>query len=201
MWYLNAYGIQSHTFIYVLHVFRFSRLSSSKLLLVHRIETPQGDQDGICSLAAGVKAQNPLSNAGGGRKRKRALVRRPIGEGGIHESMGHSAQPLSIVLSRVSVLVPLAFERACCWLFPLTYDTEEVSGWTSDAFSVLSRTGFATTMVCTQMPEYRQVRTGMKCAVVVLSRSSAFNELTGVTEAYLPELGLFVGRFPALDKR
>lgn len=54
---------------------------------------------------------------------------------------------------------------------------------------------------CLQMPEYRQVRTGMRCAVVVLSRSSAFSELTGVTEAYLPELDLFVGRFPALDKR
>lgn len=52
-----------------------------------------------------------------------------------------------------------------------------------------------------QVPEYRQVRRGMQCAVVVLSRSSGFYELTGVTEAYLPELDLFVGRFPLLDKR
>ncbi|CAM9991108.1 unnamed protein product [Ectocarpus fasciculatus] len=52
-----------------------------------------------------------------------------------------------------------------------------------------------------QVPEYRQIRKGMRCAVVVLSRSSGFYELTGVTEAYLPELDLFVGRFPLLDKR
>lgn len=52
-----------------------------------------------------------------------------------------------------------------------------------------------------QVPEYRQVRRGMRCAVVVLSRSAGFYELTGVTEAYLPELDLFVGRFPLLDKR
>ncbi|CAM9383740.1 unnamed protein product [Pylaiella littoralis] len=52
-----------------------------------------------------------------------------------------------------------------------------------------------------QVPEYRQVRRGMRVAVVVLSRSSSFYELTGVTEAYLPELDLFVGRFPLLDKR
>lgn len=52
-----------------------------------------------------------------------------------------------------------------------------------------------------QVPEYRRIRKGMRCAVVVLSRSSGFYELTGVTEAYLPELDLFVGRFPLLDKR
>ncbi|CBN75105.1 conserved unknown protein [Ectocarpus siliculosus] len=52
-----------------------------------------------------------------------------------------------------------------------------------------------------QVPEYRRIRKGMHCAVVVLSRSSGFYELTGVTEAYLPELDLFVGRFPLLDKR
>ncbi|CAB1116356.1 unnamed protein product [Ectocarpus sp. CCAP 1310/34] len=52
-----------------------------------------------------------------------------------------------------------------------------------------------------QVPEYRRIRKGMSCAVVVLSRSSGFYELTGVTEAYLPELDLFVGRFPLLDKR
>ncbi|CAM9453895.1 unnamed protein product [Scytosiphon promiscuus] len=52
-----------------------------------------------------------------------------------------------------------------------------------------------------QVPEYRRVRKGMLCAVVVLSRSTGFHELTGVTEAYLPELDLFVGRFPLLDKR
>eukprot|EP00903_Cladosiphon_okamuranus_P007010 g6820.t1 len=51
------------------------------------------------------------------------------------------------------------------------------------------------------VPEYRHVRRGMQCAVVVLSRSAGFYELTGVTEAYLPELDLFVGRFPLLDKR
>lgn len=52
-----------------------------------------------------------------------------------------------------------------------------------------------------QVPEYRKVQRGMRVAVVVLSRSSGFYELTGVTEAYLPELDLFVGRFPLLDKR
>lgn len=41
----------------------------------------------------------------------------------------------------------------------------------------------------------------MRCEVVVLSRSAGFSELTGITEAFLPELGLFVGRFPLLDKR
>lgn len=55
--------------------------------------------------------------------------------------------------------------------------------------------------VMQQVPEYRRVRKGMLCAVVVLSRSTGFHELTGVTEAYLPELDLFVGRFPLLDKR
>lgn len=52
-----------------------------------------------------------------------------------------------------------------------------------------------------QVPEYRKVHRGMRVAVVVLSRSSGFYELTGITEAYLPELDLFVGRFPLLDKR
>lgn len=52
-----------------------------------------------------------------------------------------------------------------------------------------------------QVPEYRDIRRGMRCEVVVLSRSSGFAELTGVTEAYVPELDIFVGRFPLLDKR
>lgn len=70
--------------------------------------------------------------------------------------------------------------------------------WCSCFFANVSS---ATAVVCLQVPEYRQIRRGMQCAVVVLSRSSGFYELTGVTEAYLPELDLFVGRFPLLDKR
>lgn len=52
-----------------------------------------------------------------------------------------------------------------------------------------------------QVAEYRDVRKGMRCEVVVLTRSAGFSELTGITEAYLPELEMFVGRFPFLDKR
>ncbi|CAN0471481.1 unnamed protein product, partial [Scytosiphon promiscuus] len=42
-------------------------------------------------------------------------------------------------------------------------------------------------------PSYRDVRKGMRCEVVVLTRSAGFSELTGITEAYLPELEMFVG--------
>lgn len=52
-----------------------------------------------------------------------------------------------------------------------------------------------------QVPGYRNVRRGMRCEVVVLSRSPGFSKLTGVTDAYIPELDIFVGRYPLLNKR
>ncbi|CAM9491172.1 unnamed protein product [Discosporangium mesarthrocarpum] len=52
-----------------------------------------------------------------------------------------------------------------------------------------------------QVPEYRGVERGMRCEVVVFSKSSGFKDLDGVTDAYIPALNLFVGQFPYLEKR
>ncbi|CAM9205096.1 unnamed protein product [Ascophyllum nodosum] len=51
-----------------------------------------------------------------------------------------------------------------------------------------------------QVPDYRNVRRGMQCEVVVLSRSPGFSKLTGVTDAYIADLDMFVGRYPLLNK-
>ncbi|CAM9720494.1 unnamed protein product, partial [Choristocarpus tenellus] len=52
-----------------------------------------------------------------------------------------------------------------------------------------------------KIPEYVGVRRGMRCEVVVFSMSRGFERLTGVTEAYIPDLDVFVGQFPYLKKR
>lgn len=58
-------------------------------------------------------------------------------------------------------------------------------------------------LCCTlsQLAEYEEIQPGMHCEVVILSRTRDFTELTGVTEAYLPALRLFVGQFPLMNKR
>lgn len=71
------------------------------------------------------------------------------------------------------------------------------------SFSVddFSTFGLPSRLLLHKAREYRKVRRGMRCEVVVLSRSKGFSKLTGFTEAYLPELDLFVGRHSLLDKR
>ncbi|KAG5180715.1 hypothetical protein JKP88DRAFT_67786 [Tribonema minus] len=51
-----------------------------------------------------------------------------------------------------------------------------------------------------KVPAYRAIREGMHCEVVVVSREPDFDHLTGVTEAYVPEAGVFVGHHPLLRR-
>lgn len=50
------------------------------------------------------------------------------------------------------------------------------------------------------IPAYRSVREGMHCEVVILSRDADFSDLTGVSEAYIPETGIWVGQHPLLRR-
>lgn len=84
----------------------------------------QGHQDGVCDVVAGVNASNPLSDAGRGRKRERAPVRRPTSEGsGFNEhciyrfvesksliQTGHGAQSL---VAACLITPALSYPRAC----------------------------------------------------------------------------------------
>lgn len=77
-------------------------------------KTPQGDEDGICALAAGVKAQDSLPDAGGGRKRERALVRRPVGEGTyLHTYLPYRAVFFSVATAANTRCRPVSDEWSC----------------------------------------------------------------------------------------
>ena len=50
------------------------------------------------------------------------------------------------------------------------------------------------------MPSYSRVRVGMRCDGILLSNSVQFDDLSGVSDMFIPACGAWVGDYPYLDK-